>query len=339
MRLSPSLRTVLKNIGRDIGDIRAGIASLIAPRQDVQELISTIRNSNEADQLNREHEQSVLVSLRAKEQVRKTNERHSRRYQYKNYRIQKWLAIGTWLTFAAAAIYAAIAASTYHEIQKQTAEAQRAANAAAESAALASWSLVESEESSYFTLQQMEIQSEITKRGIDAANKNAKEALNASIKASQLDLRAWVGISGVRLLQFEEGKPIKIGVDIKNTGKTPAISVVANATYVGYNAIWKEPAQRDIDDLRRALTPQTSISPGETLTQTIEVPVSVVQPIWPKIETTYAYIYVFGIIRYKDISPDTPTHETRFCSWIDKPVNQPPSSARMSYCLGFNDMN
>src|SRR5208283_1590112 len=53
--------------------------------------------------------------------------RYNRRYQRKYYRVQVWLAVGTWLAFAAAAIYAGIAArqwrtmnDTYGEIRKQT---------------------------------------------------------------------------------------------------------------------------------------------------------------------------------------------------------------------------
>src|ERR1019366_1489133 len=81
MRLSPSLRKTLNRIQCDVEKIRDGIAGLIAPRPDIEELVSAIRNSNETNQLQRKYDQDKqLVSLRSKEQIREAGERYTRKY-------------------------------------------------------------------------------------------------------------------------------------------------------------------------------------------------------------------------------------------------------------------
>ena len=41
----------------------------------------------------------------------------------------------------------------------------------------------------------------------------------------RLDQRAWVGVRGIIPAEFEIGKPLKVGIIITNTGKTPALRV------------------------------------------------------------------------------------------------------------------
>jgi len=186
MRLSPSLRKTLKLIQGDISGIRASIAALIAPRPDIQELARSISDSNEAEQLQRDHVNDRLLSLRTKEQARKTSERYARRYQPKNYKVQVWLAIGTWLAFAAAAIYAGFAWRTMKEIQRQTRAVECASVAATESVHVAAAGLQQNQRQFDDTLKQMQAQTaeqgEAASAALQSAN-TAKEALHVSERA------------------------------------------------------------------------------------------------------------------------------------------------------------
>ncbi len=108
-----------------------------------------------------------------------------------------------------------------------------------------------------------------TERSIQSAQNNAQEALNASIAASQLDQRAWVGVSGERTIGGAEkinGTTITfsydgVEFDIFNSGKTPALKMSAvtltTKRPLGFEPIgdydsvvgaWKE--QRDTDAVK-----------------------------------------------------------------------------------------
>jgi len=71
-----------------------------------------------------------------------------------------------------------------------------------------------------------------SKRSVDASNRQSKAVPDATIAASRLDQRAWLGISNVRIVQFEKDKPFKINVDFKNTGKTPSLQTMVSIKWV-----------------------------------------------------------------------------------------------------------
>jgi len=126
---------------------------------------------------------------------------------------------------------------TYGEIKAQTASAKQAAQAAADNAEMTFWALRENEETSAFTLQQMQAQSNAQERAAIAAKSAADTA------ASQLELveRPWVDAT-ITLdgpLTFNvNGANIPLHFAIRNTGNSPAQSLVIHPVAVvdGMNA-------------------------------------------------------------------------------------------------------
>ena len=116
------------------------------------------------------------------------------------------------------------------QMRKATEANTSAANAAVASAEIARWSLIGAEESSAFTLSQMEAQS-------DAQQKSAKAAMTAA-KATerQVDLINSFANRDLRpyVQAFEFGSadpiqwdaPFRPQVHIRNSGRTPAIKLV-----------------------------------------------------------------------------------------------------------------
>lgn len=69
-----------------------------------------------------------------------------------------------------------------------------------------------------------------TKRSNELAERNiglAERSLNASIESYRLDQRAWMGIGKLEAVPLvpEAGKPLRIEVTFRNTGKTPAKNI------------------------------------------------------------------------------------------------------------------
>src|ERR1035438_5162363 len=93
---------------------------LVSVRASFEQQIGSIKDGQEANRQAQEKIQARLSELRVSEdEMRKA---HS--YRKKNFTVQVILASGTCGAFITAAIYAAIAASTYGKIAQQTAAAQ-----------------------------------------------------------------------------------------------------------------------------------------------------------------------------------------------------------------------
>lgn len=214
----------------EIVNIRSSLASLIAPRPDIQDLARSIRDASEANQLRQAENWEQLVTFRTKEKVRETNERYARRYQYKNYRVQKWLAFGTWGAFVAAGVYAGFAAVTWREVQRQTKAVECASVAATQSVYVATAGLQQNqrqfEESlkqaqSQFskTLQQMGVQSASQKKSADAA----RGTLRAGGEQFIIEERPYVTLGTVKFGNDKTTGYQTLEFIFDNSGKTPAL--------------------------------------------------------------------------------------------------------------------
>jgi hypothetical protein len=84
--------------------------------EDTQEHVNTIHSSYETERQDNQPEIIVRAELHTAEHV----ERQRTENENRNYRLQKFLVVGTWLAFFAAAIYVGINVKIWQEMQKQT---------------------------------------------------------------------------------------------------------------------------------------------------------------------------------------------------------------------------
>jgi len=182
---------------------------------------------------------------------------------------------------------------------------------------------------------------ELAKRTADSSDRNNKRliALNENSIAlvkknlmntemfSRADIRAYIAIDTLDVAQFEVAKGIKIRVDIKNVGKTPASQIGAkiNQKFAGtgiYEADFKglKSFNNTISSLASGLT--NDIWSGGSLFLTREDSI--------KIQNGEKKWHVFGIITYRDIFGNSDT--TRFGVEYDHTARQ------FFYCGAFNEI-
>jgi hypothetical protein len=156
---------------------------------------------------------------------------------------------------------------------------------------------------------------------------NAEANLAQSSASFQDDQRAWVGIGDAMVTEFEVGKPIKVEIQISNSGKTPALFVeratvrqLSNAPMLTVNT------PRDVNATK--FEPATSIPPQGHYMIRVQFPDSV-----GMIKSKIQMFYIFGEVRYQDVFKRS--HSTQFCVYIADPDNP----RQMSYCPMHNGMN
>jgi hypothetical protein len=186
-------------------------------------------------------------------------------------RYQNRNLIVAWLTLIALVVYAAITGLIYIASDK-------AANAAVSAA----------EEAKQSRLQSI-------------------QSFNATIEQFHLDQRAWIGVVAVRKIDFQQN-PIDLGVDLANTGKTPAFNVKSRivvkfipkgeAVTITYLPI-RLPNYRD------TLFPGmvTTLRP----TSTPPIPATIAE----EVKSGSTVIYYYGWITYDDVFHQS--HRTEFC--------------------------
>lgn len=173
------------------------IGELRLLRGEFQQLIGTIHNAHEAQQQRQEQHPPVV---RAELQIPEAVERERGRRDNRNYRLQGWLVIGTWLAFIAAAFYATVAIWEWREMIGTTDAsydsakiARRGVALAAENAKTAEAALVENRREFTNTLAQLQKQ---TAAQIKAANA-AQGANKLAADSFELIQRPWVGVEGI----------------------------------------------------------------------------------------------------------------------------------------------
>ena len=172
--------------------------------------------------------------------------------------------------------------------------------------------------------------------GIEALQK-ADAALNASIDASRLDQRAWVGIGQLTALPepFHAGDNATITVSFKNTGKTPArnavVVVIKDPVPTGRSPVFSyrgEKAARfglqppNLDSFVR-MSVAKSRSTGEDRPLTPELLESLV--------SRRVILYLHGQIVYEDIFDRW--HWVTFCYFL----RNPEGAISFGACAEHND--
>jgi hypothetical protein len=140
-----------------------------------------------------------------------------------------------------------------------------------------------------------------------AALSQSEKALNASIEASRLDQRAWVGVMAISLSAFEAGKPLAHSVRISNSGKTFAkeMSAVIFSMVVNQPPATADHIQAEADKLKLRppsdTLPVSVLPPGGEVTFTQSSPDIVTKEIFDRIHSGESKLYLMGEIFYEDV--------------------------------------
>lgn len=161
-------------------------------------------------------------------------------------------------------------------------------------------------------------------------------------QALAVDQRAWVGAKSFVILNppLEANKPIQIGLDYWNFGKTPALNVsgyvqpnfVTSETKLDFSK-WGEPveAQRSVmfpgssNHLLRTLPQYLPAYPSVSNSQGIPAPV------FSELANGKSFIYIYGNLGYEDVFGFH--HWTHFCLRYSFPSNG------FVYCDTFNSVD
>jgi hypothetical protein len=163
-----------------------------------------------------------------------------------------------------------------------------------------------------------------------ASNKQAKDALDAAIAQYKLDERAWIGIGSFRSVQFGKGQSWKVDVDIFNSGKTPALQL-EQASEFGVELGF--PVKNVPTDWFASMqfTPAEAIPPQGRYTIHAEIPEQVISQVYDAVKSKDRTIYIYGGIRYKDISGGD--GYTEYCFLMSD-----PDKSDLAFCNSHNEM-
>jgi hypothetical protein len=165
------------------------------------------------------------------------------------------------------------------------------------------------------------------------SNRQSKMALDASIAASRLDQRAWLGpaealppefIEGQKRIYMKEGESASYGFIIANTGKTPAINVRQSTSYLSL------PASTKFAPRYPGGTTNTGvIQPNARVWAKAPNTGTVFKPVINGVTTGTWKFYVFGEIVYDDVFGIE--HHTTFCYYLL------PNLTAFTSCKTYNE--
>ena len=280
--------------------------------------------------------------------IGKYNTDHNKKYrlQWWQFWVQVGLFLATTSAFIAAAYYAHIANeqwktmnNTYNEIKKQTTSAETSAAAAAITAKTAENTFKLNKDS---LLKEIQKQTKAMQDSADSTKETveqSKAVLDANIKASALDQRAWVGVLEPIPPTFKDefGKPIYVkegshvtfGVIISNFGKSPATKV---KTIV---ALKFRPADEEFSPFTFGIIPPKKsgavIQPQGRFSMPIPIPNPVNANQIAVAKNREKILYLYGTIMYEDIFKKT--HLTTFCMYLA------PSLDSFNICETYNNVD
>jgi hypothetical protein len=161
-------------------------------------------------------------------------------------------------------------------------------------------------------------------------------------QALAVDQRAWVGAKSFVIMNqpLEANKPIQIGLDYWNFGKTPALDV---SGYVQPNFVTSE-SKLDFSKWGEPLEAQRSVMfPGSSNHLLITVPQDlpgyppvsgsqgIPEPVFSELANGKSFIYIYGNLGYEDVFGVH--HWTHFCLRYSFPSNG------FVYCDTFNNVD
>jgi hypothetical protein len=147
----------------------------------------------------------------------------------------------------------------------------------------------------------------------------AKQTIEVARDNTRLDQRAWLGATSARVIDLAVNKPLKVEIQLKNTGKTVARNVDARIT------IRSESGPFNLKNFRAERPPPKGnrsrfvILPDSELTLPAYGDRLLTQETLSLIKGSGVTIYLFGEIIYADIFGET--HVTAFCNFYDPSTN------------------
>lgn len=168
------------------------------------------------------------------------------------------------------------------------------------------------------------------KESLEKSLAQGEKALNTTITNSKLDQRAWLGLAKNKVVQFEKTKPVKVDIVAINSGKTPALKIMVAAKFGWNSSVTQSPNEEWFKNLN--FHPQGSVPPQGTFVYHVNADWDKMALPYEALKENRQTIYVFGEIRYKDISGGSNT--TEFCLYISD-----PTSMDLAMCDTHNNMN
>jgi type II secretory pathway pseudopilin PulG len=181
------------------------------------------------------------------------------------------------------------------------------------------------------------------------AASNAERTLQNAQDSFREERRAWVGMAGEEITQFDQDG-IGIKITFLNTGKSPARKV----RFVSFPILASIEILGPPDDAIKILRNSDALFRQEpTIAPQGAAPVvvgslggtgwandpkeasealKILKDNFPKIQSGEMLLYVFGEMRYEDVSGRP--HTTQYCVFISDPKNK-----KMGICPQFNEMD
>lgn len=251
-------------------------------------------------------------------------------------RIWLWIKRDTtstdWLIVLLTAVIAATSYLQWHEIRSGSTDTHTLAQAAdTQAKKMADMSTAADkirQAADNMVIQDQRI-ADNARTAMDGSNKQSKTALDATIAASTLDQRAWIGVGAFRVVQFDKDG-FKVDIEIRNSGKTPALDVSETMNY-GWNfSLESGPQENWFVNL--PLAPAEAIPPGGSHILHMIIGSDGIGPAYESIKSKAYRAYVFGRIKYTDISRMV-GGMTDFCLFMSD-----PDKLDLSFCRTHNDM-
>jgi hypothetical protein len=175
-------------------------------------------------------------------------------------------------------------------------------------------------------------------KAIEASNRQSAAALKASIDASKLDQRAWVGMAPLQLVDSVlNEKQLDFTFAYTNTGKSPAIDVIpcSKAAIIPTQS-WREAYDRafkplPIDDCISPVGPSPLMPSGIGVIR-LTVPNTPGDSVL--IAKKQALVYVYGSIKYNDVFGKP--HEITFCTLMGTNLPDPDEPKIHGNCVNGN---
>jgi len=146
------------------------------------------------------------------------------------------------------------------------------------------------------------------------ASQQVERSISATIAASQLDQRAWVGVKHIAMDSFEVGKPLVARVAIANSGKTFAKRMDNRAYLVISKKMFRsgEELRKHAEETAKIPTEGSVVvlAPGAEMSIELRLDEKLVQERFDSISKGERTIHVIGELQYEDIFEKK--HVTRF---------------------------
>lgn len=224
------------------------------------------------------------------------------------------------------------------EMRKATRATEIAAKAAKDSADLARQTLQEMQKGGGDThdlAAAAKVQADSTKQTAIASQK-AADISAQSVRVAQQSFideqRAWIGIVGYKIAQFEEGKPIKVEIDIGNSGKTPAFQMEWWSKYNSSTIAELGPLPRDLASITEWQV-GGAIPPSGQHAIYSEIPWENWKGSSLSFKLKNLVPSIYGEISYHDAGGRS--HITQYCLY----VADPETRNSINFCKNWNDMN